>query len=118
VFFIDEGSANQALDRADLVLPLSPASAKRDGFEYARHGTRSVYAALHVDTGRVQGIVAARYTSAELVAFLDSVTRSAPWGKAVHSVVDNLSAHNTQAVKDFLAAYPRVTMHDTSTYSS
>jgi hypothetical protein len=33
------------------------------------------------------------------VDFLDTVTRSAPRGKAVHFVVDHLSAHKTQAVK-------------------
>jgi transposase len=118
VFCVDEKTAIQELNRTDPVLPLRPGRAETHGFEYVRHGTRSLYAALDVGTGRVQGKVAVRHTSAEFVDFLDTVTRAAPRGKAVHLVVDNLSAHKTQAVKDWLAAHPRVTMHDTPTYSS
>ncbi len=118
VFCVDEKTAIQALNRTDPVLPLRPGRAETHGFEYVRHGTRSLYAALDVGTGHVQGKVAVRHTSAEFVDFLDTVTRSAPRGKAVHFVVDNLSAHKTQAVKDWLAAHPRVTMHYTPTYSS
>lgn len=118
VFCVDEKTAIQALDRTDPVLPLRPGRAEAHGFEYVRHGTRSLYAALDVGTGRVQGKVAARHTSVEFVDFLKTVTRSAPRGKAIHFVVDNLSAHKTQAVKDWLAAHPRVTMHYTPTYSS
>lgn len=118
VFCVDEQTAIQALDRTDPVLPLRPGRAETHGFEYVRHGTRALYAALDVATGHVQGQVAARHTSAEFVDFLDTVTRSAPRGKAVHFVVDHFSAHKTQAVKAWLAAHPRVTMHDTPTYSN
>ncbi len=69
-------------------------------------------------TGRVQGKVPARHTSAEFVDFVDTVTRSAPRGKAIHFMIDNLSAHKTAHLKDWLAAHPRVTMHYTPTYSS
>jgi hypothetical protein len=55
VFCVDEKTAIQALDRLDPVLPLSPGRAERHGFEYYRHGTLSLYAALNVKTGRVEG---------------------------------------------------------------
>jgi transposase len=55
VFCVDEKSAIQALDRLDPVLPLSPGRAERHAFEYYRHGTLSLYAALDVNTGRVEG---------------------------------------------------------------
>jgi phospholipase/lecithinase/hemolysin len=45
------------------------------------------------------------------------VVASAPKRKALHFVGDNLSAHKTKAVKAWLAAHPRVTMHYTPTYS-
>ena len=51
---MDEKTAIQALDRFDPVLPLSPGRAERHGFEYYRHGTLSLYAALDVKTGKVQ----------------------------------------------------------------
>ena len=52
VFCVDEKSAIQALDRLDPVLPLSPGRAERHGFEYFRHGTLSLYAALNTATGQ------------------------------------------------------------------
>src|ERR1051325_1148849 len=63
VFCVDEKSALQALDRLDPVLPLSPGRVERHGFEYYRHGTLSLYAALDVKTGKVHGKTAARHTS-------------------------------------------------------
>src|SRR5262245_11946624 len=55
VFCVDEKTAIQALDRLDPVLPLSPGRAERHGFEYYRHGTLSLYAALDTRTGVVVG---------------------------------------------------------------
>jgi transposase len=55
VFCVDEKTAIQALDRLDPVLPLSPGRAERHGFEYFRHGTLSLYAALDIKTGQGQG---------------------------------------------------------------
>lgn len=118
VFCVDEKTAIQALDRTDPVLPLSPGRAERHGFEYVRHGTLSLYAALEVATGRVEGMTAPRHTSADFLTFLDQVVATAPKRKAIHFIVDNLSAHKTLAVKTWLAAHPRVTMHYTPTYSS
>ena len=51
VFCVDEKTAIQALDRRDPILPLSPGRAERHGFEYVRHGTLSLYAALETQTG-------------------------------------------------------------------
>ena len=67
VFCVDEKTAIQALDRLDPVLPLSPGRAERHGFEYYRHGTLSLYAALDVKTGKVHGMTAARHTSQEFI---------------------------------------------------
>jgi hypothetical protein len=44
----------------DPVLPLSPGRAERHGFEYFRHGTLSLYAALDTRTGDVLGKTAAK----------------------------------------------------------
>ena len=52
VFCVDEKSAIQALDRLDRRLPLSPGRAEKHGFEYFRHGTLSLYAALNPQTAR------------------------------------------------------------------
>jgi transposase len=118
VFCIDEKTAIQALDRLDPVLPLSPGRAERHGFEYYRHGTLSLYAALNTATGRVHGKTAARHTSREFVAFLGEVVSRCPRQQQIHIILDNLSAHKTHAVQDFLEQNPRVQFHFTPTYSS
>src|SRR5437867_5751952 len=81
VFCVDEKTAIQALDRLDPVLPLSPGRAERHGFEYYRHGTLSLYAALDVKTGKVQGKTAKRHTSAEFIVFLRELVKKARWAK-------------------------------------
>jgi transposase len=118
IFCIDEKSAIQALDRLDPVLPMSPGRAERHGLEYYRHGTLSLYAALEVSTGKVLGKTAPRHTSAQFVDFLSEVVASAKRAKEIHIILDNLSAHKTKAVEEFLEAHPTVRFHFTPTYSS
>jgi transposase len=118
VFCVDEKTAIQALDRIDPVLPLSPGRAERHGFEYYRHGTLSLYAALNTQTGEVLGNAVPRHTSDEFVAFLTSVVDTQRRRREIHIIVDNLSAHKTQKVRTFLAAHPAVYLHYTPTYSS
>jgi len=118
VFCVDEKTAIQALDRLDPVLPLSPGRAERHGFEYYRHGTLSLYAALDVKTGKVEGKTARRHTSAEFLVFLRELVKKARWAKQIHIVLDNLSAHKTKAVEEFLEQNPKVQFHFTPTYSS
>ena len=118
VFCVDEKTAIQALDRLDPVLPLTPGRAERHGFEYYRHGTLSLYAALDTASGRVHGKTTARHTSREFVAFLKEVLSQCPRHKQIHIILDNLSAHKTALVREFLEQNPRVHFHFTPTYSS
>jgi len=118
VFCVDEKTAIQALDRLDPVLPLSPGRAERHGFEYYRHGTLSLYAALNVKTGTVEGKTAQRHTSAEFIGFLTELVGKTKWAREIHIVLDNLSAHKTKAVEQFLLEHPKVRFHFTPTYSS
>jgi transposase len=118
VFCVDEKTAIQALDRLDPILPLSPGRAERHGFEYYRHGTLSLYAALDVKTGRVEGKTAKRHASTDFIAFLTALVGKTKQVREIHIVLDNLSAHKTQAVEEFLALHPKVRFHFTPTYSS
>jgi transposase len=118
VFCVDEKTAIQALDRLDPVLPLSPGRAERHGFEYYRHGTLSLYAALETATGRVHGKTTPRHTSQDFVAFLKEVVALCPPDRQIHIILDNLSAHKTGLVRQFLEQNPRVRFHFTPTYSS
>jgi transposase len=118
VFCVDEKSAIQALDRLDPVLPMSPGRAERHGFEYYRHGTLSLYAALDVRSGKVHGKTATRHTSDEFVKFLEQMVGLCKPKQEIHVILDNLSAHKTQKVASFLQQHPNVKLHFTPTYSS
>src|SRR5271156_4540521 len=118
VFCVDEKTAIQALDRLDPVLPLSPGRAERHGFEYYRHGTLSLYAALNTKSGKVLGQTAAHHTTEEFVAFLGQIVALQPKGREIHIIADNLSAHKTRRVAQFLADHPKLHLHFTPTYSS
>jgi transposase len=61
---------------------------------------------------------AERHTSAEFVAFLTDIVINQPRGKEIHVIADNLSAHKSAPVKEFLEAHPKVHLHFTPTYSS
>src|SRR6476646_4145170 len=118
VFCVDEKTAIQALDRLDPVLPLSPGRLERHGFEYRRTGTLSLYAALEVKTGKVQGKTAEHHTSAEFVGFLEQVIAGCQPHQEIHIILDNLSAHKTNQVEEFLNRNANVKLHFTPTYSS
>jgi transposase len=49
--------------------------------------------------------------------FRRAVVERAP-AREVHIILDNLSAHKSQVVRDFLATHPNVHFHFTPTYSS
>jgi len=118
VFAVDEKTAIQALDRLQPVLPLSPGRAERHGFEYYRHGTLSLLAALDTQSGTVLGRTVPRHTSAVFVDFLAEVVASQRRGREIHLILDNLSTHKTKRVAEFLALHPNVHLHFTPTYAS
>ena len=94
------------------------AGRERHGFEYYRRGTLSLYAALDAKTGKVEGKTTRRHTSSDFIGFLTDVMGKARWAREIHIVLDNLSAHRTPAVQEFLAENPKVHFHFTPTYSS
>lgn len=118
VFCVDEKTAIQALDRTLPVLPLSPGRAERHGFEYVRNGTLSLYAAFETGSGEVFGKTASRHTSPEFVAFLEDLVARQPDDQEIHLIADNLSAHKTKLVDEFLQEHPNVQLHFIPTYSS
>jgi transposase len=118
IFAVDEKTAIQALDRLDPVLPRSPGRAERHGFEYDRHGTLSLFAALHTPTAEVVGHTVRRHTRVAFVDFLSAVVAGAPRAQTIPVILDNLATHKTQAVRSFLIAHPKVRLHFTPTDSS
>jgi transposase len=118
VLSVDEKTQIQALDRTQPMLPLRPGQAERRTHDSLRHGTRSLYAAFDVATGRVLGRVTKQHRARDFIAFLQQIDRSTPKHLDLHLIVDNSSTHTTQAVKGFLEAHPRFHMHFTPTSAS
>ncbi|MER5936775.1 hypothetical protein ABT121_05565 [Streptomyces sp. NPDC001928] len=55
VFAVDEKPQIQALERSAPVLPMVPGTPERRSFDYVRHGTVDLFAALNTATGKVIG---------------------------------------------------------------
>ena len=117
VLCVDEKSQMQVLDRTQPVLPMRKGTPKRLTATYTRHGTVSLIAALSVHTGQVTARPINGNTSQNFLAFLKVLYRKHP-GKHLHVVADNLSAHKTAEVKEWLSHRRRITIHYTPTYSS
>ena len=64
------------------------------------------------------GKTTAKHPSAEFVAFLAELVAGQPTERQIHVVLDNLSAHKTERVEQFLGEHPRMKLHFTPTYSS
>src|SRR5437870_2109338 len=77
-----------------------PGQPGRREFEYIRHGTVTLIAALNVHTGAVLGRCGPQRTAADLLAFLEDVAAAYPTG-AVHVVWDNLNIHRGARWADF-----------------
>lgn len=130
VWSIDEKTGIQAKSRINPTkpaLPATPATERsprapgkpvRREFEYRRNGTAALFAALDVHQGGVAGWVTDSTRSENFVDFLTDLVAQTPAGLDLHCIVDNLSAHKTPLVSEFLTANPHVHMHFTPTHAS
>jgi transposase len=118
VFAVDEKPGVQALERTAPVLPMVPGAPERRSFDYVRHGTVDLFAALNTATGKVIGKLSAQHRAVDFRDFLDEIDRQTDPVLAVHVICDNLSAHKAPAVHRWLLAHPRFELHFTPTYSS
>jgi len=110
VLCVDEKPQLQALERTAPTLPTRPGSAERLTFDYLRHGTTTLFAALEVATGRVTDACTQRHRHQEFGAFLRQVAAAYP-RRELHVVVDNYATHKHPAVRVWLARHPRVHLH-------
>jgi transposase len=118
VVSIDEKSQIQALERSQPILPLRDGLPERQTCDYTRHGTTSLFAALNILDGQVTGKCYPRHTHEEFLSFLGEIYAAVPETTALHVIVDNYATHKHQAVKQWLADHPTVTLHFTPTRCS
>jgi len=117
VLSVDEKTQIQALSRTQPLLPMRPGLPARRTHDYRRNGLTSLYAAFNVTSGEVVGACHRRHTAVEFLEFLQVLHRRYPRGD-LHVILDNSSTHSTPAVRDWVAAHPRVTFHFTPTGAS
>src|SRR5512133_2614038 len=118
VFCVDEKPQIQALERTAPVLPMLPGVPERRSFDYERHGTIDLFAALNIATGKVIGHLSAQHRAIDFRDFLDQLDRQTGPGPAIHVICDNLPAHKAPVVQKWLLAHPRFVLHFTPTYAS
>ena len=118
VLCVDEKSQIQALERTQPLLPLRPGQAERRSYDYERHGTTTLFAALNVITGDVLSRCQRQHRHQEYIRFLNDIDAHVPKELDVHLVVDNYATHKTPRVMRWLLKRPRFHVHFTPTYSS
>jgi transposase len=75
-------------------------------------------AGLKVHEGTVAGWVTDSTRSDNFVDFLADLVAQTPAGLDLHCIADNLSAHKTDKVTEFLTEHPQVHVHYTPTHAS
>jgi transposase len=117
VLSIDEKTQVQALDRTQPLLPISFGKTEKRTHDYVRHGTTNLFAALEVKTGKVIGKCFPRRRAEEFLAFMKDIAHQYE-GRELHVVLDNLSTHYTDEIREWLEKNPNITFHFTPTGSS
>src|SRR3954463_7125051 len=117
VLCVDEKPQIQALERTAPTLPVRHGHPESASFDYIRHGTTTLFAALEVATGRVTDACTERHRHQEFLAFLKQVAAAYP-RRQLHVVVDNLATHKHPAVRAWLERHSRVHLHFTPTSGS
>ena len=118
VYCLDEKSQIQALDRTQPGLPMKQGRAGTMTHDYKRHGTTSLFAALHVLEGTIIGACMKRHRHQEYLRFLREIDRQTPHGLAVHLICDNYSTHKQARVNAWLERHPRFHVHFIPTSAS
>lgn len=118
VLSIDEKTAIQARERRYPSQPAIPGRAARREFEYRRHGTAAIVAALEVSTGQTLTETIKRNDAATFTDFLNRLDRRLPRGRNIHVVLDNGSSHTAKHTKAWFAAHPRWHVHWTPPHAS
>jgi transposase len=116
---VDEKTGIQAKSRKHPTARLRRGWAARREFEYIRHGTVSLIAAMDVVSGQVLGeIIPGRNDSENFIWFLCRINEAIAPDTTIHLIMDNGSSHTSKRTKTWLAAHPRFTLTYTPVHAS
>ena len=102
VLCIDEKTGMQALERVAPDYPMVAGRPTRREFGYIRHGTQTLFAAFHTQTGKVLGKIFDRHRSEEFCRFLKTVFKKFQ-DREIHVILDNFKTHMTEEVRRLVA---------------
>jgi hypothetical protein len=94
----DEMTGIQALERIAPDLPMSARKPVAVEFEYLRHGTQTLIAAIRVATGTVCARVGDTRTEEDFARFIEWVVHSNPGYRVYHFVLDQLNTHKSETL--------------------
>lgn len=105
---VDEKPGVQALGLTAPDLPPIPGkeSCLARDYEYVRHGTLSILAALDLHTGEIIANVEPRHRSCEFIDLLKRLDAHYPTEAIIRVVLDNHSAHISKETMKYLATRP------------
>ncbi|WP_073450258.1 IS630 family transposase [Streptomyces yunnanensis] len=118
VLSVDEKTAIQARSRRHPTRPARPGDVERREFEYRRHGTAPIIAALDVHTGPVLVEDITRDNSAAFIRFLRQLDQATDASLTIHLILDNGSSHVAKTTRTWLAAHPHFVVHHTPRHAS
>lgn len=118
LFSVDEKTCMQATSRKRATRPVRPGQVERREFEYIRHGTVSLMAAMNVTTGTVHPKVIKKNDSDTFIEFLSELAETVDPTRKIHLILDNGSSHTSKQTRRWLAEHPRFTVTYTPCHAS
>jgi transposase len=115
---IDEKTGIQAKSRKYQTISVAPGRPARREFEYRRHGTVSLLAAMNVVDGTVLASIIERNDSVTFIRFLTEIDQMIDPRLDIRLVMDNGSSHTSKLTRGWLRAHPRFHVHYTPTHAS
>ena len=110
LFSVDEKTCMQARSRKRATRPVRPGRVERREFEYVRHGTVSLMAAMNVTTGTIHPKIIKRNDSDTFIEFLTELAATVDPAKKIHLILDNGSSHTSKKTRKWLREHPRFTV--------
>ena len=117
IICLDEKTGMQALERKYADIAMRPGQPVHREYEYIRHGTLCLMGAYDVRQRKLFGFTSEDHNTDTFVDLLHVVDQCYSEGNG-HLVCDNLSAHDTDEVWNWLLDHPRWTLHFTPKHAS
>jgi len=96
VLSVDEMTGIQALERIAADLPMWPGKPLAREFEYKRHGTQTLIAALNIATGSVHVSCGDTRTEEDFCQFIEESIARNPGYRIYRFVLDQLNTHKSR----------------------